>query len=352
MSLRLGGAGLPADPADLTIRAVRLTAGLLCVAGVIILSLEFYRYLVVFPWPAVLAVVLELPLAIVGCWALRLLHPLRSPPPIWSGAALVWGASAAAGCALLANQGLLAVWAKTAGVGFASNWSASLSAPLNEEVLKLCGVVMVVLAAPLMIRAPADGMIYGALTGLGFQVVENVTYGLNNIVQSGATDPVAAVTNSGLLRIVLTGLGSHWTMTAVAGAGIGFLVARQGRRNGVAMAVACLLTAMAMHLLFDAPHPALILKVAVNFLVVSVLYLLVRDNYRGATYSSVDALVASGAISPDEAAAVISRRARRRQARGAPAGPLRDRVRARQQEVLDLVADGIAVRIRTQPLLG
>ena len=101
--------------------------------------------------------------------------------------------TAAAGCALLANKGLIGLWAKGAGPQFAANWSASLSAPLNEEILKLCGVIMIVLAAPRMIQGPLDGMIFGALVGLGFQATENVTYGLNSIMLSGATDPAKAV---------------------------------------------------------------------------------------------------------------------------------------------------------------
>src|SRR5262249_59176163 len=116
------------------------------------------------------------------------------------------------------------LWAKSAGVKFASDWSASLSEPLNEEVLKLCGVAMVALAAPLVINGPLDGLIYGALTGLGFQAVENITYGLNAVVMSGGTTPDSAVLNSALLRVGSTCIGSHWTMTAVAGGGVGYLI--------------------------------------------------------------------------------------------------------------------------------
>jgi protease PrsW len=352
MISRLSSAPIAASPGDPSIRAVRITAAALCVLGAAILSVEFARYLSVFPGAATLAVVLELPLLVVGFFVFRRLRPIRTPALIWSGAALVWGATAATGCALLANQGLIALWAKTEGVGFASNWSASLSAPLNEEVLKLCGVIMVVLAAPLAIRGPLDGLIYGALTGLGFQVVENVTYGLDNIVQSGATDPDRAVTSSVLLRVGTTGIGSHWTMTAVSGAGIGFLVVRQNRREGVALAIVCLLTAMAMHLLFDAPHPAVLVKVIVNFLIVGVLYLVLRGSYMTSAREVVAACAASGTVSPAEAASAISRRSRRRDLLGAQPGPGRDRVRARQREVLAIVEDEIARRAATEPLLG
>jgi protease PrsW len=352
MIARPSNSALAANASDPSIRAVRITAAALCVLGAAILGVEFARYLPVFPGPATLAVVLELPLLVVGFLVFRLLRPIRAPALIWSGAAMVWGATAATGFALIANQGLISLWAKTEGVGFASNWSASLSAPLNEEVFKLCGVIMVVLAAPLMIKGPLDGMVYGALTGLGFQVVENVTYGLDSIVQSGATDPVRAVTSSVLLRVGTTGIGSHWTMTAVAGTGIGFLVSRQRRQEGVALAITCLVAAMAMHLLFDAPHPDILVKVAVNFLIVSVLYVLLRDSYMANAREVAAACAASGTVSPPEAASAISRRSRRRDLRRAPPGPERDRVLARQRNVLAIVEDEIARREATEPLLG
>jgi protease PrsW len=349
---RLSSAPVAADSRDPTIRAVRVTAGALCVLGAVILVVEFARYLSVFPGPVTLAVVLEVPLLAIGFSVFRRLRPIRPPALIWSCAALVWGATAATGCALLANQGLTSVWAKTEGVGFASNWSASLSAPLNEEVLKLCGVIMVVLAAPHAIRGPLDGMIYGALTGLGFQVVENVTYGLDSIAQTGATDPGQAVASSAVARVITTGIGSHWTMTAVAGAGIGFLVIRERRREGGALAIICLLAAMAMHALFDAPHPALLLKVIVNFLIVGAAYLVLRESYMANAREVAAACVASGTISPAEAASAISRRSRRRDLLRARPGPQRDRVLARQRRVLATIEDEIARREATEPLLG
>jgi protease PrsW len=351
MSARLAGTKPRAGPADLSILTVRITAGVLCVVGAVILGLEFYHYIGVFPGPALLAVALELPPLVIGFWVVRGLRPVRSPDLIWSAAALVWGAFAATGCGLLANKGLIAVWAQTAGVAFASTWSASLSAPLNEEVLKVCGVVMIVLAAPRLIRGPVDGMVFGALVGLGFQVAENVTYGLANIVQSGATDPVQAVTSSGALRVLVTGLGSHWTMTAVSGAGIGFLVARERRRQGVALAVACLVMAMGMHLLFDAPEPNLIIKVIVNFVIVTTLYVLLRQSYLDKARRALSGLVASGTVTAPEAATALARRARRRERQQVPRGPHRDQVLARQKAVLGLVEDEVALQARTEPLL-
>jgi protease PrsW len=346
-----------------SIRAVRISAALLCLFGAGVLIREFIRFLLVFPGAAILAAALELPLVLVGFALFRVLRPARSPALIWSAAALVWGGTAAAGCALLANQGLTGLWAKGAGVRFASDWSASLSAPLNEEVLKLCGVIMVALASPLMINGPLDGLIYGALTGLGFQAVENVTYGLNAIVMSGATDPDRAVLDSALLRVGSAGLGSHWTMTAVAGAGAGFLIqyirrrrvvrdagragyaaggpaGRPDRRmppdpgHGLLAATACVTAAVGMHLLFDAPAVPVGVKVAVNFAIAATLYLRLSSAFVRRARRLLAGRAAAGQLSPADAGSVLSRHRRSAELRQADGATERVRLRQRHQQIL------------------
>ncbi len=324
----------------MVVRAARITAAMLCGAGLAVLAWSFAGLVREFSSAAVLAACLELPVAVLGYWLLRRLRPVRSPVRIWSAAAVVWGATAATGCALISNQGLATIWAKGAGITFASNWSAALSAPLNEETLKLCGVAMIALAAPLMIRGPLDGMVYGALTGLGFQVMENVSYGLNAIAQFGATDPPQAVAISAFVRVIFTGLGSHWTMTAVSGAGIGFLAAR-GLRDGWLPAAGCLMTAIAMHVLFDAPGPATALKVAVNFAVVAIFYILLRSRYRVRARAALAVRIRTGEISADEAGGLLSRRNRRLAQYRASGGADRVALARRQRELvteIDLAA--------------
>ena len=339
-----------------SIRAVRISAALLCIFGAGVVITEFVRFLLVFPQAGALAVMLELPLVLTGFALLRRLRPTRAPALPWSAAAVVWGATAAAGCALLANQGLAGLWAKSEGVKFASDWSASLTAPLNEELLKLCGVVMVALAAPLAVNGPLDGLVYGALTGLGFQAVENVTYALNAILMSGGTSPDRVVLNSALLRVGTAGLGSHWTMTAVAGAGAGYLILHTRRRRlirdasraGVTgrqpaagpgygllvAAAACLAAAVGMHLLFDAPALAIELKVAVNFALVAIFYLLLSTAFLHRARESLAAAVAAGLVDAADAATVLSRRRRRRELRQVHLPADRDKLRERQQDIL------------------
>jgi protease PrsW len=331
-----------------SMRAVRATAALACAFGTAVLCFGFFRFLLVFPRAALLAVVLELPLLLVGFVVLRLLRPIRSPDLVWSAAALIWGATAAAGCALLANQGLVGLWAKSEGAAFASNWSASLSAPLNEEVLKLCGVVLLVLAAPLTINGPLDGMVYGSLVGLGFQVVENVTYGLNSIPLSGGTNPERSVLSSALLREGITSVGSHWTMTAVAGAGVGFFVhhsrpraarggevTERGWPGGLLPAAACLVTAMGMHVLFDAPRPSIVIKVLVNLVIVAGMYLVLSGRFTERARKVVATQEMAGLIAPAEAGCLLSRRQRWLSLRLAASPAQRRQQLARQRVLLD-----------------
>ena len=329
-------AASPAAEQARSLRIVRLAAAVLCVFGGVVVIWSYFQFIVVFPAPTVLAITAELPLLVIGFLVLRVLRPVRNPRLVWSAAATIWGGSAAIGCAVLANQGLISLWAKTAGVNFAANWSDSLSAPLNEEILKLCGVVMVVLAAPGLIKGPLDGMVFGALTGLGFQVVENVTYGLDNIVQSGATAPVRAVTYSYLVRLT-TALGSHWTMTAVAGAGIGYLVLYGRSRRGVLTALTCLIVAMGMHLLFNAPDVFSGIKVAVNFIAVAALYATLTDSYLNRARGVLSRYAQAGRVTDCEATELLSRIARQRELREAGSESDREAVRARQDDVLGSV---------------
>jgi RsiW-degrading membrane proteinase PrsW (M82 family) len=356
-----------------SIRAARISAAVLCVFGAAVLIWEFAGFLAVFPGPAALAAVLELPLLLIGFALLRRLRPTRSPALPWSAVALAWGATAAAGCALLANQGLVGLWAKSEGVRFASDWSASLSAPLNEEVLKVCGVVMIALAAPFVVNGPLDGLIYGALTGLGFQAVENITYGLNAIVTSGGTSPNRAVLDSALLRVGFAGFGSHWTMTAMAGAGVGNLIQHTRRRRliregidarppgrrpagappaGIGyglLAAACLVVAaVGMHLLFDAPAVAIEVKVVVNFALAAVLYLLLSSTFLHRARELLVAAAAVGLISTAEASSVLSRHRRRQVLRQTQVPAERDRLRTRQRVILTEL-DVEAALSRTRP---
>jgi RsiW-degrading membrane proteinase PrsW (M82 family) len=341
---------MPAAPAATAMPVVQKTAraaiAVLCIVGVAVQAWEWAPVVRVFPGPALLAVILQLPLLGLGFWLIRRLRPIRAPARSWSAVAVIWGLTAAAGFAELANHGLTVIWARAAGVSFASSWAAPLSAPLNEEILKLCGVVLIVVAAPLLIRGPVDGLVFGALAGLGFEATENIAYGLNAIAQFGATSPPEAVYVSAVLRD-LAGPGSHWAISAVAGAGIGYLVAR-GRRGAVP-GLALVVAAMLMHLLADAPGISEFVKVIVNFAAVTALYLFLRRGYLARARDVMAAWTASGAMTADEAAILLRRRARQQVLRQVPSIPHREQLAARWTALLAQIESPVMI---PQPLLA
>ncbi|MFC6885251.1 PrsW family intramembrane metalloprotease [Actinomadura yumaensis] len=320
-------------------RAARTLLWAGAAAGLFLLAENLKGVAAEFPGDLLLAVLIEAVVALAGFGLLRRLRPIHPPPWGPSGASLAWGATAAAGCALPANGGLMAVWSKTGGTGFADEWGAALTAPVNEETLKAAGIVMLALAAPYALRGPVDGMMLGALTGLGFQVTENVIYGANSIIQSGGVEPGLSVVRTSLLRVGVTGPGSHWTMTAVAGAGIGYLVARGvwGARHAVFL----FLCAYGMHWFFDAPvlppGSGTLVKTAVDFLVAAIVYLALRRAYRARARRVLSAQFAAGEAPSSEVKFMLSRRGRRLARRRVPAGPHHDALAAWQQAELDLL---------------
>lgn len=319
--------------------AARLIYVLTCVAGLLSLMSQLRGAGRVFPSSLALALALQLLVALVGFRLFRRLRPIHPPPRGPALAAVVWGAAAATGFAVPANSALRDLWGKATDIEFASLWAAALTAPLNEELLKLAGVALLALAATRAFYGPIDGLVLGALAGLGFQAMENVIYGMNAVLRSGATAPASAITVSFVARVGLTALGSHWTMTAVAGAGIGFLVTA-GRR-GTAPAVLLLLLALAMHGFFDSPLLAfpggLMIKVAIDFLAVALLYVLLRRAYRAHARRVLGERVAAGALTKEEAGALLGRNARRRARWRLLHARDRERLAARQRHHLTLI---------------
>lgn len=324
---------------------IALTVGLLaCLFGLGVIGYQYRDTVRVFPAAAALAGFLLVLTLGVGYLLPRRIRPVVAPPHATSLACVGWGMTAATGCAILANTGLGGIWAKTRGVDFADRWGAAVTAPLNEETLKLCGVLLLAFAASRAIRAPIDGWVYGALAGLGFQVVENLLYALNTILLDGATDPGASVDASFVARVGITGWGSHWAMSAVAGTGIGYLVARDGRplARRLAVALGCWLLAMGMHVSFNAPTVfgwrGTLVKVAANLVIALLVYRAARRHYLARFRQVAAEEAASGAIRPEEAALLPRRHGRRRARSGPRPRPTRVLIEEIEEAQLALVA--------------
>ncbi len=145
----------------------------------------------------------------------------REPLPLMV-AAFAWGAIVATTLAGVANGGWGLVVARVGGPEFAARWSAALTAPLVEEILKGLGVVMIYLIAREEFDDVMDGFVYGAVCGLGFAIVEDVVY----FIAVFGGDP-AGVLQGFFLRVVASGFYGHVLYTGLVGMGVGVVVSRR-----------------------------------------------------------------------------------------------------------------------------
>ena len=174
----------------------------------------------------------------------------REPTPLLA-AAFVWGAVAATTLAAIGNAGWGIVVARLAGPEFASRWTAALTAPFVEEILKGVGVVLIVLIARDEVDDLMDGFVYGALCGLGFAVVEDVFYFIG--VFGG---DVGGVLRGFFVRVIASGLYSHVLYTGLVGMAIAIVTTRrQDRTLRDRLRIAGLLagTAVSGHFLWNSP---------------------------------------------------------------------------------------------------
>ncbi|OLT28325.1 hypothetical protein BJF83_15680 [Nocardiopsis sp. CNR-923] len=315
---------------------------LACLAGLAVLVLQLWVRVLVFPWASALALAFAVATCAFGFWILRRIRPVRPPDTTASAVATVWGLTAATGTGIVANGGLSGIWNNVLGLEATGVWGAALTAPVNEELLKLAGIVLVAVILPHALRGPVDGFVLGALVGLGFEVTENVVYGFQAITQTGATAPALSVATSAVVRVGLTGLGSHWAMSAVAGTAVGLLAVagwRPDRRRAVGAALLVLL-AIAQHWLLDAPlfgHglAAVLVRVALIFGCTMAVYAVVRHSYRRRVRRALADEGAAVGMRPSAAVALATRQGRRRAAQ-AVALPERPAVVDRQERILAL----------------
>lgn len=194
-------------------------------------------------WVAFLAVVLVI---------LSRLQLFERRPWISIAAALVWGGFVACSAAISSNGAIEGIITDATDPLFSETWGDSIAAPLSEETLKALGVLALVLLPRGGVHSTLDGLFYGLLVGLGFQVVEDFQYSANAATAAG---DVGAVFQTFVMRGIVVGLFSHAVFTAMTGAGIGYAATRTdlpwARRIGVA--VGLFVVAVAFHALWDSP---------------------------------------------------------------------------------------------------
>ena len=175
-------------------------------------------------------------------------------PKLMLAGALLWGGVVATSFAGFANEAWLSVLGKAA-PDLAAPWGAAIVGPGVEETLKLMGVVTLYLIASSEFDGVMDGFVYGAMVGLGFTVVEDVSY----FIQAAALAP-GGVSQSGpvwdsfLIRVVGGGLYGHVLFTGLTGIGFAYLVTRRSAlsRRLIGFAL-CVAAGVAAHAVWNSP---------------------------------------------------------------------------------------------------
>ncbi|MCP4357449.1 MAG: PrsW family intramembrane metalloprotease [Chloroflexi bacterium] len=137
--------------------------------------------------------------------------------PLWLlGATFLWGAVPSILVAYVFNTLLgLPVYA-LAGGGLAGETAvATIVAPVVEETIKGVVLLGIFIFWRHEIDSPLDGIIYGAMVGFGFAMVENVYYFLNEYNVGG----LEAWSLNVFLRSIIFGL-NHALFTSMTGLGI------------------------------------------------------------------------------------------------------------------------------------
>jgi RsiW-degrading membrane proteinase PrsW (M82 family) len=125
---------------------------------------------------------------------------------------------------------------------------APVSAPIVEEIAKAVGVLLLFYLLRAEFDNMRDGLVYGALVGVGFNWFETALY----VVKGYAEHGQAALGLTLGLRYALFGLGGHALFTGIFGAFLGFALQTRRRWLRVLAPIVGLLLAIAAHMINNA----------------------------------------------------------------------------------------------------
>jgi len=147
-------------------------------------------------------------------------------PKLLLGAAFMWGVIIAGGGAFILNTAFgIGIYALTGSEGAAEFGTTSIVAPIIEEGLKGLAVLAVFLMFRKEFDSILDGVVYAAVTAMGFAAIENVRYIYRNGYQESGWEGFWVLV---VIRVFLVGW-MHPFFTAFTG--IGLAVARLSRNT-------------------------------------------------------------------------------------------------------------------------
>jgi RsiW-degrading membrane proteinase PrsW (M82 family) len=145
-------------------------------------------------------------------------------PKLLLGAAFIWGVVIAGGGAYILNTFVgMSVYSLTGSESAADFSTTSIAAPIIEEALKGLAVLVVFLMFRKEFDSILDGIVYGAITAMGFAAIENVLYIYRNGFQGGGWEGFWTLV---FIRVILVSW-MHPFFTSFTG--IGLAVARTNR---------------------------------------------------------------------------------------------------------------------------
>ena len=233
---RLPGAGLVVPPVLLRRRRSALTWVAIVVLGLGALLIAGIFVAVAGPGPFALVTflaALAFPLILLVVFWLDRYEP---EPTHYRLAAIGWGGVVAVILSFVAESAVALV---TGNESFAS---FAIVAPVVEETGKGLFLVVVVLLRRQQIHGLLDGVVYGALVGVGFAFVEDILYYISALAEGGAAGLTATV----VLRGVMSPF-AHPLFTAATGLGFGIGLTSRSTAKRIVAPVLGFLTAVTLH---------------------------------------------------------------------------------------------------------
>ena len=150
---------------------------LLVVAGAVVLSGQISIAAAAYSGALISGVIAFGLLAVAYLWFIHYEDRYTTVPPKLAAAGFVWGSIAAIGAfALLGNDAVMTCTRRRSERASPSTGAPRSTAPIDEELAKGAGVLLLLTLAPQLVRSPFDGLILGAFVGLGFQISEDISY--------------------------------------------------------------------------------------------------------------------------------------------------------------------------------
>src|SRR5262245_54121314 len=174
-------------------------------------------------------------------------------------AMFLWGAVIAAFLSSTGND-FFHTWAVgVVGEDRARSFTPVLGAPVIEEAAKAAALFTLFLVWHEEFDDVIDGIVYGALVGVGFAMTENISYFTLAAVQGGMSGLVQSI----YLRSFLGGF-NHAAFTAAVGAGLGYARETLSTKTRILAPVIGLLAAILQHIAWNAVASQMITNVLCN----------------------------------------------------------------------------------------